>query len=862
MEEGEGNRSSAGSTESALHAGELATGQHTPSAEASEILAPDANIWTMSDIDAEAQALLSWVQAIERGAGSGEDTFSKAVHDVEDLYDGIALFEVLSTVDPAYFRNPHQNADAKDNWVLKTATLKRLYKLLTQYYMEVLEQSIDALAVPDLDLLARDGSRSEICKLGRLALGIAVRSDKASEHIGAIQSLAIDDQQQIMYTIEQVMSSLQPLTRPEDQQVTSVATDTGEDARFDQGTSGEDIRQQYSALLERHAALQTGLDDVQSEKEELSREFTRYKEEVERERHAQADVLMRQEIERLKADLRRSEDNFAEAESEVERLNASVVDLSKKAEELHRKTEENVKLKDQLEELKHASDKLQRTENVMEKYKKKLEEGSEVRRQLKILEQQNAELVDRNTAVEDEYKRVAHFKPLMDSYKGQIAELETKVSMLQRDLNAARYETEQTSVKLRATEEARVKEKEDLDLYQERVQELELRGGLRKRGSSVTGDAGKELSDDEVDERLEDSLSEMTMAGLKIQVRKLSRELRVAQSNKADAGRLLVVENLLQDANKMKARYERDYLKEYQTTLKLQKRIEAIQDGASKESMDDDLRASNVALRMRFNETNDEMERLQKRLKDIEVEYDEIRAAHAIVCSDLTLVDKDKLDMIEEVRSTVNVEKTDLERRLKQAADKVSEHDEQIRMQLSQINTLLLDKVDLQTDGIEQRDGALQRELEMNELRKRQTNEGANVAEERLKTVEEKLQKARAFIRQQDKMLQEATSKKASNGLAEDDQGQVRKLQRENEILRQEQRLMLSAWYDLNHRLTLNMGGTDNARLGGGGGAESGTGAGLRAQTKASVELHGLKPKSWLRRQRAQLTGGIMLARR
>lgn len=51
------------------------------------------------------------------------------------------------------------------------------------------------------------------------------------------------------------------------------------------------------------------------------------------------------------------------------------------------------------------------------------------------MEGQNAELVDKNAALEDEYKRVAQFKPLMDSYKSQISELEGKASNLQRDLN-------------------------------------------------------------------------------------------------------------------------------------------------------------------------------------------------------------------------------------------------------------------------------------------------------------------------------------------------------------------------------------------------------------------------------------------
>lgn len=53
-------------------------------------------------------------------------------------------------------------------------------------------------------------------------------------------------------------------------------------------------------------------------------------------------------------------------------------------EDLQKKADEVSKLRDQLDEYKHAADKAQRNENVIEKYKKKLEEGADVRRQLKV----------------------------------------------------------------------------------------------------------------------------------------------------------------------------------------------------------------------------------------------------------------------------------------------------------------------------------------------------------------------------------------------------------------------------------------------------------------------------------------------
>ncbi|PWN36690.1 uncharacterized protein FA14DRAFT_159102 [Meira miltonrushii] len=838
--------------------------------------ANDSGSSSLPNLEGEVRALTAWVQAVDRARGA--DSFlSRTVDNPDDLSDGVAFFEILSTIDSTYFRNPH-GGEVKDNWILKTATLKRLFKLVTQYYIEVLQQSPSALDVPDLDALARDGSKQDLYKLGSLVIGIAVRSDQANEHIAAIQSLPLEDQQQLMYTIEQVMGALQPIESAEGEDNNnaeqSISQNLLSEEQNDQSGAGSgelksetskdnsaEMERVYAALLDENRILKNSLEDAQAEKEETAKEHTRFREEVERDRNVQADVLMRQEIERLKASLRRSEDNLAEAESEVERLNASVLDLTKKSEELQRKTEENAKMKDELEELRHASDKLQRTENAMEKFKKKLEEASEVKRQLKTLEAQNAELVDRNAAVEDEYKRVAHFKPLMDSYKEQIAALETKASNLQRDLNSARYDGEQVSVKLRATEEARTKEKEELDLYQERIQELELGGSVAKQRASTGGVNGSDGmmsstdvgSDEDVDENLEDAMSGTTMAGLKIQVRKLARELKVAQANKADASRLLVVENLLQDANKMKERYERDYLKEYQKNMKIQKQMEAIQEGKS--DLGDGAEA-NLALRMRLNETVEELDKTKKALGDLEVEHEQTRKELTIAKSDLTLVGKDKLEMIEEVRAEVNVEKAELERTMKQLQEEKASKEEQIRMQLSQINTLLMEKVDLQNDSIEQRDGALQRELEMGDLRSKAQGQAdkelAAKSEAQIRTLQEKLQKARTFIRQQDKMIKDAANAKAKGQIAPEELvKRARLLEQENKVLRLEQRLISSIYYDQKQKEIRN---AINAS-----GALSNSG---RSQTKAGIDINGLKPRSWLMQQRTQLAGGINLARR
>jgi protein HOOK3 len=254
-----------------------------------------------------------------------------------------------------------------------------------------------------------------------------------------------------------------------------------------------------------------------------------------------------------------------------------------------------------VDEYRHAADKLQKTENVMEKYKKKLEESADLRRHVKALEEQNAALVDQNAALEEAYGKVSLFKPLMESYKNQITELETKGSSRAKEIDGLKYELDQAKARLKVAAEERARDSEALELYQERVRELELtapRSAIPKTPNTATSPGGfntagvgasleGELRASEEDAagvqglggELDDALTGTTMTDLKLQIRKLKRDLEAASKNQAEASRILVLENLLEDANRMKARYETDYLQAHREKLVLQTELEEIRSG-------------------------------------------------------------------------------------------------------------------------------------------------------------------------------------------------------------------------------------------------------------------------------------------
>lgn len=76
----------------------------------------------------------------------------------------------------------------------------------------------------------------------------------------------------------------------------------------------------------------------------------------------------------------------------------------------------------------------------------------------------------------------------------------------------------------------------------------------------------------------------------------------------------------------------------------------------------------------------------------------------------VVLVNKDQVDILASLRESVNDDKVALEEEVTRLQQQLKEAAEKNKMQLEHINGLLLEKVNLQSEGIGQREKMLQRE--------------------------------------------------------------------------------------------------------------------------------------------------------
>jgi protein HOOK3 len=128
------------------------------------------------------------------------------------------------------------------------------------------------------------------------------------------------------------------------------------------------LEKAHQALLEDHRSLQSQLEDVLSEKDDALARTRELLHQADTRRSDKADVGMKADMDRLRADLyvvgqplkirssyhpsfrQKSEENLAVTESELEKQTKSVADLTHRVDELQGYAAEAARLKDQVDE--------------------------------------------------------------------------------------------------------------------------------------------------------------------------------------------------------------------------------------------------------------------------------------------------------------------------------------------------------------------------------------------------------------------------------------------------------------------------------------------------------------------------------
>uniref|UniRef100_A0A673G6S9 Protein Hook homolog 1 n=1 Tax=Sinocyclocheilus rhinocerous TaxID=307959 RepID=A0A673G6S9_9TELE len=377
------------------------------------------------------ESLIIWLQTFKTAA---------PCKTVEDLTSGAAMSQALHQIDPSWFSESwlaRIKEDVGNNVRLKMNNLKKILQMMVDYYNELLAQKITDFPLPDLALVVEQFDQVELGRLLQLILGCAVKCDRKQEYIQIIMTLEESVQHVVMTAIQELKKALEDLTE--------VMAEKEELAQRCQ-----ELDMQVTLLQEERNSL-LAENDVLTDRSSQLDTFDNPSTPSGR-KHSQLQL----QLEQLQEENFRLETAKDDYRIHCEELEKQLVELQHRNDELTSLAEESRSLKDELDILRSCSDRAVKLEASVETYRKKLEDLSDLRRQVKVLEEKNMSYMHNTVSLEEELRKANAARTQLETYKRQGQELHRKLSDESRRADNLAFEMKKFQEKY----DALLKEKE------------------------------------------------------------------------------------------------------------------------------------------------------------------------------------------------------------------------------------------------------------------------------------------------------------------------------------------------------------------------------------------------------------------
>eukprot|EP00123_Amoebidium_parasiticum_P018245 comp24147_c0_seq1/m.43929 comp24147_c0_seq1/g.43929 ORF comp24147_c0_seq1/g.43929 comp24147_c0_seq1/m.43929 type:complete len:677 (-) comp24147_c0_seq1:235-2265(-) len=447
------------------------------------------------------EALRVWVNTF--------DSVTVKAETLQDLTDGVALYEVMAEISPTTFDTSMLKYGVKDNWRLKASNVKRLTNGITDFYSDELFMDTSHLDIPDANDIAQSNNTEALVKLVMLVLGAVINCDNKEEYIHRMASLDVDVQAALMKAIQEIMQK-QPTgswgqdgddlgATPSSKSSLAAGSSTGDEEVFQKMKAEISILQgEKDDLLNRNKDLQKEIGYL---RETLKTEQTRAEELEEAVAHLKNYEDPRTPAGKALFDLKRENDRLKEDNDSLEHQKHTLQnengDLHGQIDSLHRQLDELVEAAGQAKQWKDEADvlrakmaKVDQMEQAIDTYKKKLEEMSDLKAHLRALENQNKELLTAKLELEDKTNRHRGLKTQLDENRATAASLELGYQELQVARDQALASAKEAREQVATLEAERQRHLDTIADMKEHIEELEMQvasSGPSQRGGGLGG---------------------------------------------------------------------------------------------------------------------------------------------------------------------------------------------------------------------------------------------------------------------------------------------------------------------------------------------------------------------------------------
>ncbi|KAL1253629.1 hypothetical protein QQF64_015858 [Cirrhinus molitorella] len=574
------------------------------------------------------ESLIVWLQTFKTAA---------PCKTVADLTSGGAMSQALHQIDPSWFNEnwlSRIKEDVGDNVRLKMNNLKKILQMIVDYYNEVLAQQITGFPLPDLVRVVEHSDQVELGRLLQLILGCAVKCDRKQEYIQIIMTLEESVQHVVMTAIQELMSK---------ENVSQLGTEYPGDTEQQLKKALEDLTEvmaEKEELAQRCQELDMQVTMLQEERNSLLAEN-----DLLTDRASQLDTFddpstpsgrkhsqLQLQLEQLQEDNFRLEAAKDDYRIHCEELEKQLVELQHRNDVLTSLAEESRSLKDELDILRSCSDRAVKLEASVETYRKKLEDLSDLRRQVRVLEEKNMTYMHNTVSLEEELRKANAARAQLETYKRQGQELHSKLSDESRRADNLAFEMKKFQEKY----DALLKEKERISIERDTLRETneELRCTQAQQDQLLQ--AGKYQTGSPSHDNLAAEMLPIEYREKFIRLQHENKMLRL-QQEESENERITELQEQLEEARRGRSQLDTENRLNRERISELQQQVEDLQRALQTQGAkpdDSHLKRKLDAHMVQLNEAQDEIMKKKELLEDLQpdatqtsVKMDELTAA-------------------------------------------------------------------------------------------------------------------------------------------------------------------------------------------------------------------------------------------
>ncbi|XP_069127500.1 protein Hook homolog 3-like isoform X2 [Argopecten irradians] len=513
------------------------------------------------DRDEVCSSLITWMQTFG---------ISGPCQSPDDLSDGVAMAQVLHQIAPHFFNETWMSkikTDDVTNWRLKVSNLKKVLKGILEYNLEVIGIQIHDFQMPDVNSIGEHSNVSELGRLLQLILGCAVNCEAKQEYIQRIMSMEESVQHVVMNAIQELMtkeittSSDGESELAEQLRRTTDELNSAMEAREELTQRCHELDQQVAGLIEEKQALVFENDKLNERlnlAENLDDPATPAGKRFQQ---------LQQQVDKLQEENFKLESSRDDIRIKSEILARDFAEMKQKNVELTAIADEARSLKDEVDVLRHTSEQVSKYESSIESYKKKLDELSDLRGQVKLLEDKNTKYMTEHLELEEELRKTSSLKQQLEGYKRQVHEIQNKLTEETKRADKADFEAKRAQDKMSTLQREKERMAEERDSLREMNEEMKLTQlqNVDEPGEIATSPRLEMLSlPPEVKEKL-----------LRLEHENKILKLRTSNDENEQAPML---QSMLDDANARKNELETELRIANQRIMTLEAQVEDIQE--------------------------------------------------------------------------------------------------------------------------------------------------------------------------------------------------------------------------------------------------------------------------------------------